>query len=1040
RVWETGPELDTFIGLLTRPAYFLMESTSNLKQASIRNAIYALIGGCIKHHNHGFGAQTTILQNLQYYEHLSQPMADLLCVVADQFDHSQIADSVLCEISNKEFSAQDATGPKNFSKFLVRLSEIAPKLVLKQMVHLSKHLDSESYTMRMAVIEAIGNIMTYLFAQEPDETHAKQIEAFFDIIEERFRDTNSFCRCKVLQVCGKLCDGRAKFPKRRQRLIDYTISRLEDKSSHVRANAIKVLTKFIETHPFVMDGGELNLELFETKYTEATERLQAIEMPEGMVLPGQEEKEEDEKEDPATADDNDVKEEAMRENDLDASTMDVDEGAKEAKDVADPDEQAQLDIDMLSAAAVGQRVLDSETAKEYMKLQLQQRYYADAIQFVRQIDEALPILCQLLASTNKTEIVDAMEFFVIAHYYKIGAAQEGIRKMVHLIWSKDTGSDESKGIRGRLIDCYKNLYLTPVTALSAKDNVNLVARRLIGLTVNTTLAELTSLEQLLATMMNEGHVSNDVIRKLWSVYSSKSTMPPLQRRGAIMILGMLASARKEVVADHVDLLLKIGLGQFGRDDLLLAKYTCIALQRLLEAKPKGKGATVLKQARFPQDHAIFRRLKDLIEAPCTSPEWFSVAEQALNTIYLLSEHPDDICTEILQNKAAEVFGASRPPSAEDDGVVGAEDGDDAQTNPPSEAPVTEESCITSPYELSQLVFLAGHVAIKQIVHLELVETELKRRKAEESEQEKKEAQGDDELEQVTGSAEDDVAEAIAQIRERELLYGRNSLLTLFGPMVAYVCANNKTFDNVTLQTAATVALTKFMCVSAEYCERHLPLLLTILEKSSEPTIRSNIIIALGDIAVCFNNLIEQNISFLYKRLTDPDLSVKKNALMVLTHLILNGMVKVKGQLGEMAKCIEDPDQRISDLAKLFFTELASKDNAVYNNLPDIISHLSVGANAVDEQQFIRIMKFLFEFIKDKHADSIVDKLCLRFKNADDARQWRDTGFCLSQLPFRTERSLKKLLEAVPLFEDKLHDNTLYKYFTEIIQKVRVDKD
>lgn len=56
--------------------------------------------------------------------------------------------------------------------------------------------------------------------------------------------------------------------------------------------------------------------------------------------------------------------------------------------------------------------------------------------------------------------------------------------------------------------------------------------------------------------------------------------------------------------------------------------------------------------------------------------------------------------------------------------------------------------------------------------------------------------------------------------------------------------------------------------------------------------------------------------------------------MVLTHLILNGMIKVKGQLGEMAKCLEDPEPRIADLAKLFFTELATKENAIYNNLPD----------------------------------------------------------------------------------------------------------
>ncbi len=75
------------------------------------------------------------------------------------------------------------------------------------------------------------------------------------------------------------------------------------------------------------------------------------------------------------------------------------------------------------------------------------------------------------------------------------------------------------------------------------------------------------------------------------------------------------------------------------------------------------------------------------------------------------------------------------------------------------------------------------------------------------------------------------------------------------------------------------------------------------------------------------------------------------------------MIKVKGYLEEMAKCLEDKERRISDLAKLFFTELASKDNAVYNNLPDIISNFSSGENPVNEESFKKIMKFLFDFIK-----------------------------------------------------------------------------
>ena len=47
-------------------------------------------------------------------------------------------------------------------------------------------------------------------------------------------------------------------------------------------------------------------------------------------------------------------------------------------------------------------------------------------------------------------------------------------------------------------------------------------------------------------------------------------------------------------------------------------------------------------------------------------------------------------------------------------------------------------------------------------------------------------------------------------------------------------------------------------------------------------------------------------------------------MTVLTHLILNDMVKVKGQISEMAFCLEDQERRIADLAKLFFTEFSHK--------------------------------------------------------------------------------------------------------------------
>ena len=60
------------------------------------------------------------------------------------------------------------------------------------------------------------------------------------------------------------------------------------------------------------------------------------------------------------------------------------------------------------------------------------------------------------------------------------------------------------------------------------------------------------------------------------------------------------------------------------------------------------------------------------------------------------------------------------------------------------------------------------------------------------------------------------------------------------------------------------------------------------------------------------------------RLSDESVLVRKNTMTVLSHLILNDMVKVKGQISFIALCLEDREPRIADLAKLFFHELAKK--------------------------------------------------------------------------------------------------------------------
>ena len=56
---------------------------------------------------------------------------------------------------------------------------------------------------------------------------------------------------------------------------------------------------------------------------------------------------------------------------------------------------------------------------------------------------------------------------------------------------------------------------------------------------------------------------------------------------------------------------------------------------------------------------------------------------------------------------------------------------------------------------------------------------------------------------------------------------------------------------------------------------------------------------------------------------------------------------------------------------------------------------------MEEDNFRTIMKYIIGLIeKDKLLESLVEKLCLRFRATRTERQWRDISYCLSLFPYR----------------------------------------
>ncbi|CAK3900817.1 probable subunit of condensin complex [Lecanosticta acicola] len=1027
RIFVTTSERDTFIGLFTRPTYHILESETRVKSAAIRMHAFKVLCVAIKHHGHAYGAQTSIIQNLTYFEHLAEPMAEFLQILAEQYDYAQLAEEVMKELSNKEFSANDTKGPKSVSTFVARLSELIPRVVQRQITYLAKLLESENYTLRCAIIEVCGNLISMLSKLEESERGEQtkgQINAFFDVLQERFLDVNPYCRCRAIQVYAKLCDLDTKYPKQRLRATELAAQSLEDKSSNVRRNAIKLLAKLIGTHPFaLMHGGQLSHEQWSERLEACENEIAKLKPPAGT--PG-------------------LGERAENEQTVDASLL------NEPTQVESSNKDPLSEEEKMAALEKAQE--QAATAEAIEKLNLTRRYYVEALRFIETLHEASPHVTQLLSSKNKSEVIEAMDFFVTADAYDLETARIGIRRMLRLIWTKGN-SDEGKGVQTHLIEAYKGLFFTAPGNFNANDAANYVARNMISLTFGSSPAELTSLEQLLATMMKEKFINDLVIQKLWQVYGvQKKEISKSQRRGAIIVLGMLALADPDIVVKEMETCLRIGLGGIGRRDLVLARYTCIALMRMTNSKP-AKGTESKPSTRLTNDHVVLIRLASLLEIESENRDWYGLAEQAIGAIYALSKHPDVLCSEIVRRKTKAVF-ARKPESAarknpEDrDPSQMDNDGDVEMSDMPEDAPAeaepqqeveaaaSDEPSGGTALALSQLLFAVGHIALKQIVHLELCEQDFKRRKADKeksnpgsarkapgsrqvsaaTKNDKKEHESQDELDLIAGTTEDDFTDAIAHVRERELLYGQQSLLAHFGPLVKEICSNNTSYPNAELQAQAALCLAKLMCLSSEYCEANLGLLITILERSPSSITRSNLVVALGDMAVCFNHLIDENTDFLYRRLSDASLQVKRTCLMTLTFLILAGQVKVKGQLGEMAKCVEDSDERMREMSRMFFAELAGKDNSVYNHFVDMFSLLSAD-EGLEEDSFRKIIKFLASFIeKDKHAKQLASKLAARLQRAESERQWNDVAYALGLLPHKNEDITKMVAEGCRVVE------------------------
>lgn len=336
----------------------------------------------------------------------------------------------------------------------------------------------------MALVEVIGSLIRELSSSEDmtndsTQTH-KQLSGLFDLLISRTLDLSSYVRSKVLATLSKLCDLRVPFPKQRLKITRHAVAMLEDKASTVRKSAVALLTKLVLTHPWgLMHGGPLNLEKWQGYYQEVATKLDKLENAVGKAVERDDTGEETEQEGEEDEGDEDEDEEDGNENaDGEDDEMQIDNAENTPKarkrrkkcvvdlviysvltvptrpkveddDKMDVDEPRDTDLDSimdeddeqprrkeqkgkkkarnstvnLAAMTSEQEALAALESNEVLHLRLRKKYYSEALSFIKTIEGCMESVIQLLGSTNKAEVLEAMDFCRVTSEYEFQTSE-----------------------------------------------------------------------------------------------------------------------------------------------------------------------------------------------------------------------------------------------------------------------------------------------------------------------------------------------------------------------------------------------------------------------------------------------------------------------------------------------------------------------------------------------------------------------------------------------------------------------------------------
>ncbi|VEN54794.1 unnamed protein product [Callosobruchus maculatus] len=1067
--WETVVE-EKFINLIANTCYEFLQNPAIKNDKDEIHSIFCIFGHLITSYSYGTTFILRLTQLIKMYEHLSicAPIGIKQLIV--DFNVKGLLHELIEELTEwqTDEKTQDMQGSKYCSIFLSNLAGLVPKLMMPEVRFLNNYLHHDPPSLRISVLTVMAEvILNNLTGEGLGEEMLNFRQELFQILLEHTNDNAAVVRAKVIQLWAKLQQGKA-IPLEAQNLIlGEVVLHLHDKGVLVRKCAANCVLTFL-TYNFY--GKELSLAAAEKVLDEKSKKLKEFQ-----------EKNKDPKVEKLLELQAEWDKKKEKIHDLVRETVEsAENGEDTAKNIALPSAQEFPDKirELLAADKYKEALALCKVARKKVDFvqQLRDKEFDDDVQFymallhyiffdltglykniqnqefktisaeeiaefdtltrdvdvlqhfvpfLRLIDTSLHKMVDLLETTSITDMHEAIDFFISMYKFNIDGADVGISKMLQLMRRNEQERKDA------VVKAFETIYLYTETKNLA-DHCRIVLARLLKLLSSIPVTCLDDLQEIVIMWCSNGVLDNALIELLWRYALKTEVVTDDDSIAAIELLRMCALGRKTIIQKNMEVVVDLASSPRSKNNMKLLGACCDLLATAFEPVDILSDTGPMK---IPlQDFFFTDLITTLVENFFKRiPFYHKAMLAAIDFIYKMCEKPELLCEGLLTRVVDEFVKRKAEMQ---------------------KLPV---------YPLIRLCQLCGCIALKHLVFMDSsVYKELKRQQnmaekkneTDKKKQEKRKTKNKDNRKSTTpGSAsrasttnvlntsmeedglegavaEDTDADFILHVLEKGTVTG-SGVLAAVTPVLVTICEKPGQFDNNDLQAAAVTALMRYMLVSSNFCQKHIPLIFTIFDKTKYPDVKTNILLHISDLLTRYPNLIEPWTPRLFKNLKDPDASIRRSVFFFMSMLMLKDVIRPHSHIPEMATAFLDESEEIRGMCRTFFTKLAHKENNLYNALPDVFNHLSIVVQ--EDAKMLEFMKFLFELIDNaKHMESLVDRFCGRFKVTEELRQQRNIASCLTYVKYN-DRSFKKLIDNFPNYRHIIQDEEIYNSFKVIMQ-------